>query len=131
LTGDRIFAGRKARPSGRVSPAWRRTIETVLLHNFSMSGRVVKRAYKYRFYPTPEQAGLLNRTFGFGALCVQPGAGRAVPGVDLGTEAGHVRGDCGRSLVSELEDVLGVRPPGREDVAGRPRVDLRRVRCAP
>ena len=26
--------------------------------------RVVKRAYKYRFYPTPEQAGLLNRTFG-------------------------------------------------------------------
>ena len=29
-----------------------------------MSGRVVKRAYKYRFYPTPGQAGLLNRTFG-------------------------------------------------------------------
>ena len=29
-----------------------------------MSGRVVKRAYRYRFYPTPEQAGLLNRTFG-------------------------------------------------------------------
>lgn len=26
--------------------------------------RVVKRAYKYRFYPTPEQADLLNRTFG-------------------------------------------------------------------
>jgi putative transposase len=26
--------------------------------------RVVKRAYKYRFYPTREQAGLLNRTFG-------------------------------------------------------------------
>lgn len=26
--------------------------------------RVVKRAYKYRFYPTPEQAYLLNRTFG-------------------------------------------------------------------
>jgi putative transposase len=25
---------------------------------------MVKRAYKYRFYPTPEQAGLLNRTFG-------------------------------------------------------------------
>jgi putative transposase len=25
---------------------------------------VVKRAYKYRFYPTPEQADLLNRTFG-------------------------------------------------------------------
>jgi putative transposase len=24
----------------------------------------VKRAYKYRFYPSPEQAGLLNRTFG-------------------------------------------------------------------
>ena len=24
----------------------------------------MKRAYKYRFYPTPEQAGLLNRTFG-------------------------------------------------------------------
>ena len=31
---------------------------------FSVSGRVVKRAYKYRFYPTPEQADLLNRTFG-------------------------------------------------------------------
>jgi putative transposase len=29
-----------------------------------MSGRVVKRAYRYRFYPTPDQAGLLNRTFG-------------------------------------------------------------------
>lgn len=29
-----------------------------------MSGRVVKRAYRYRFYPTPEQSGLLNRTFG-------------------------------------------------------------------
>ncbi|WP_091653801.1 RNA-guided endonuclease InsQ/TnpB family protein [Micromonospora pallida] len=27
-------------------------------------GRAVKRAYKYRFYPTPEQASLLNRTFG-------------------------------------------------------------------
>jgi putative transposase len=26
--------------------------------------RVVKRAYKYRFYPTPEQAGVLSRTFG-------------------------------------------------------------------
>ena len=129
-----------ARPvlQGGVSPAWRRAIETVLLQNFSVSGRVVKRAYKYRFYPTPEQAGLLNRTFRFGALCVQPGAGRAIPGVDPGTGAGHVRGDlpdadrhCGRSLVSEFEDVLGVRPPGREHVADRPRVDLRRVRCAP
>jgi putative transposase len=29
-----------------------------------MSSRVVKRAYRYRFYPTPDQAGLLNRTFG-------------------------------------------------------------------
>jgi putative transposase len=29
-----------------------------------MSGRVVKRAYKYRFYPSPQQAQLLNRTFG-------------------------------------------------------------------
>ena len=29
-----------------------------------MSGRVVKRAYKYRFYPTGQQADLLNRTFG-------------------------------------------------------------------
>jgi putative transposase len=29
-----------------------------------MASRVVKRAYKYRFYPTPEQAVLLNRTFG-------------------------------------------------------------------
>lgn len=27
-------------------------------------GDVVKRAYKYRFYPTPEQAEQLNRTFG-------------------------------------------------------------------
>lgn len=26
--------------------------------------KVVKRAYKYRFYPSPEQAGLLDRTFG-------------------------------------------------------------------
>jgi putative transposase len=26
--------------------------------------KTVKRAYKYRFYPAPEQAGLLNRTFG-------------------------------------------------------------------
>jgi putative transposase len=29
-----------------------------------MSQRVVKRAYRYRFYPTPQQAELLNRTFG-------------------------------------------------------------------
>lgn len=29
-----------------------------------MTSRVVKRAFKYRFYPTPEQADLLNRTFG-------------------------------------------------------------------
>lgn len=29
-----------------------------------MGGRVVKRAYRYRFYPTPQQADLLNRTFG-------------------------------------------------------------------
>jgi putative transposase len=29
-----------------------------------MSKRLVKRAYKYRFYPSPEQADLLNRTFG-------------------------------------------------------------------
>jgi putative transposase len=29
-----------------------------------VSSRVVKRAYRYRFYPTPEQADLLNRTFG-------------------------------------------------------------------
>ena len=29
-----------------------------------MSGRVVRRAYKYRFYPTPEQAGQLSQTFG-------------------------------------------------------------------
>ncbi|HEV2535923.1 MAG TPA: helix-turn-helix domain-containing protein, partial [Streptosporangiaceae bacterium] len=29
-----------------------------------MSIRMVKRAYKYRFYPAPEQADLLNRTFG-------------------------------------------------------------------
>src|SRR5438067_9756254 len=29
-----------------------------------MSGRVVKQACKYRFYPAPEQADLLNRTFG-------------------------------------------------------------------
>src|SRR5258708_5762629 len=27
-------------------------------------GRVVKRAFKYRFYPSPEQAGELSRTFG-------------------------------------------------------------------
>src|SRR5690242_18457033 len=26
--------------------------------------KTVKRAYRYRFYPTPEQADLLNRTFG-------------------------------------------------------------------
>ncbi|HEY7273359.1 MAG TPA: transposase, partial [Actinoplanes sp.] len=29
-----------------------------------MTGRTVKRAYKYRFYPTPEQASELARTFG-------------------------------------------------------------------
>ncbi|MBB4742986.1 putative transposase [Actinoplanes octamycinicus] len=29
-----------------------------------MSRRSVKRAFKFRFYPTPEQADLLNRTFG-------------------------------------------------------------------
>lgn len=30
----------------------------------SVSGKAVKRAYKYRFYPTPEQAEQLARTFG-------------------------------------------------------------------
>lgn len=30
----------------------------------TMSGKVVRRAYKYRVYPTPEQAEQLNRTFG-------------------------------------------------------------------
>lgn len=30
----------------------------------SMGSRVVKRAFKYRFYPTPDQVDLLNRTFG-------------------------------------------------------------------
>ena len=30
----------------------------------SMSGRVVKRAFKYRFYPTDQQAAELPRTFG-------------------------------------------------------------------
>jgi putative transposase len=30
----------------------------------TMAGRVVMRAYRYRFYPTPEQADQLNRTFG-------------------------------------------------------------------
>jgi len=29
-----------------------------------MTGRTVKRAYRYRFYPTARQADLLNRTFG-------------------------------------------------------------------
>lgn len=29
-----------------------------------MGGPVVRRAYRYRFYPTPGQAGQLNRTFG-------------------------------------------------------------------
>jgi putative transposase len=27
-------------------------------------GKIVKRAYKYRFYPTSEQAAELSRTFG-------------------------------------------------------------------
>jgi putative transposase len=39
-----------------------------------MSGRVVKRAYKYRFYPSLEQAALLNRTFG----CVRYAYNRAL-----------------------------------------------------
>jgi putative transposase len=29
-----------------------------------MTGKRVKRAYRYRFYPSPEQGELLNRTFG-------------------------------------------------------------------
>ena len=33
-------------------------------YTVTMTGRVVKRAYKFRFYPTPEQAEQLNRTFG-------------------------------------------------------------------
>ncbi|MEU8261712.1 RNA-guided endonuclease TnpB family protein [Micromonospora sp. NPDC048999] len=37
-------------------------------------GEVVKRAYKYRFYPSPEQAELLNRTFG----CVRKVYNRAL-----------------------------------------------------
>ncbi|WP_430779754.1 helix-turn-helix domain-containing protein [Actinoplanes sp. G11-F43] len=30
-----------------------------------MSEHAVKRAFRFRFYPTPEQADLLNRTFGW------------------------------------------------------------------
>ena len=33
-------------------------------YHVSMGGRVVKRAFKYRFYPTDEQAAELSRTFG-------------------------------------------------------------------
>ena len=29
-----------------------------------MTSRTVKRAFKYRFYPTDQQRELLNRTFG-------------------------------------------------------------------
>jgi len=57
-----------------------------------MSARVVRRAYKYRCYPIPEQAGLLNRTFG-SVRYVYTRALGAVPCVDPGTAAGHVRGN--------------------------------------
>ena len=62
---DQILPGRKPRPSGR-GGARRGAARLRQCHgqNFSMSIRVVKRAYKYRFYPTPQQAELLNRTFG-------------------------------------------------------------------
>ncbi|MEU2616222.1 helix-turn-helix domain-containing protein [Micromonospora sp. NPDC007271] len=38
----------------------------------------MKRAYRYRFYPSPEQAGQLSRTFGC-ACGVQPGVGESRP----------------------------------------------------
>ncbi|WP_428834555.1 helix-turn-helix domain-containing protein [Nonomuraea maheshkhaliensis] len=41
--------------------------------------QIVKRAYKYRFYPIPEQASQLARTFGCVRLCWQS-AGSPPPG---------------------------------------------------
>jgi putative transposase len=41
----------------------RKAIPKIFLHDVSMA-RMVKRAFKYRFYPTPEQAEELARTFG-------------------------------------------------------------------
>src|SRR3954469_5006774 len=38
------------------------TVKAAMLS--TMAGRVVMRAYRYRFYPTPQQADQLNRTFG-------------------------------------------------------------------
>ncbi|MGC5022268.1 helix-turn-helix domain-containing protein [Micromonospora sp. DT47] len=37
-------------------------------------GELVKRAYKYRCYPSPEQADQLNRTFGAGHAATPRGS---------------------------------------------------------
>ena len=39
-----------------------------------MGGQVLKRAYKHRFHPAPEQAGLLNRTSGSVRYVCNPGS---------------------------------------------------------
>jgi hypothetical protein len=39
-------------------------IHTQITDSVFYMTKVVKRAYKYRFYPTPEQAAELSRTFG-------------------------------------------------------------------
>jgi putative transposase len=52
-----------------------RGIFTQMTANVFDMAKMVKRAYKYRFYPTPEQAAELSRIFG----CVRKvwsGAGR-------------------------------------------------------
>ncbi|MDA8118975.1 MAG: helix-turn-helix domain-containing protein [Gammaproteobacteria bacterium] len=41
----------------------------------------IKRAYRFRFYPTPDQEVILTRTFGC-ALCRQPHAASALRGLD-------------------------------------------------
>src|ERR1700678_4534252 len=56
----RAGRGGSAAPPFRVSCG----IFTQMTANVFDITKTVKRAYKYRFYPTPEQAGELTRTFG-------------------------------------------------------------------
>src|SRR5580658_10257035 len=63
------FAAWRPRPSGRrgnAAPPFgvSRAIPPQETANIFDMTKVVKRAYKYRFYPTPEQAADLTRTFG-------------------------------------------------------------------
>ncbi|WP_416348934.1 helix-turn-helix domain-containing protein [Microbispora triticiradicis] len=91
--------------------------------------QIVRRAYRYRFYPTPEQASELARTFG----CVRVGYKKARPIPDLTdqdgrvTNPGHER--AGRRRMGKAQRSLARKAAGSANRA-RARLKVARARIA-